>query len=55
MGTPPLWTDRLMDGQTRVKNITFPRTTYAGGNKEVEQARNVQFCRDNYCLIGTFP
>ena len=31
-GYPPLWTDRLMDGQTRVKTCTFPRTTYAGGN-----------------------
>ena len=35
-GTPPppppqVWT--LTDGQTCVKNITFPRTTYAVGNK----------------------
>ena len=33
MGTPPpLWTDRLMDGQTRVKTLPSRRTTYAGGN-----------------------
>ena len=31
MGTPPLWTDRLMDGQTRVKTLPSLRTTYAGG------------------------
>ena len=29
---PPLWTDRLMEGQTRVKTLPFRRTTYAGGN-----------------------
>ena len=29
---PPLWTDRWMDGRTDAcQNITFPRTTYAGG------------------------
>ena len=41
MGTPPLWTDRLMDGwmdgwmdgQTHVKTLPSRRTTYAGGNK----------------------
>ena len=32
MGTPPLWTDRLMDGQTCVKTLPSRRTTYAGGN-----------------------
>ena len=33
-GYPPLWTDRWMDGRTDAcQNITFPRTTYAGGNK----------------------
>ena len=31
-GYPPLWTDRLMDGQTRVKTLPSRRTTYAGGN-----------------------
>ena len=30
---PPPWTDRLMDGQTRVKTLPSRRTTYAGGNK----------------------
>ena len=30
MGT--LWTDRLMEGQTRVKTLPSRRTTYAGGN-----------------------
>ena len=29
---PPLWTDRLMEGQTRVKTLPSRRTTYAGGN-----------------------
>ena len=34
MGTPPLWTDRWMDGRTDAcQNITFPRTTYAGGKE----------------------
>ena len=28
---PPLWTDRWMDGQTRVKTLPSRRTTYAGG------------------------
>ena len=32
-GYPPLWTDRLMDGQTRVKTLPSRRTTYAGGKK----------------------
>ena len=27
----PLWTDRLMEGQTRVKTLPSRRTTYAGG------------------------
>ena len=27
----PPWTDRLMDGQTRVKTLPSRRTTYAGG------------------------
>ena len=35
MGTPPSWTDRLMDGQTRVKTLPSRRTTYAGGNESV--------------------
>ena len=36
-GSPPLWTDRWMDGRTDAcQNITFPRTPYAGGNKWVK-------------------
>ena len=31
MGAPPLWTDRWMDGQTRVKTLPSRHTTYAGG------------------------
>ena len=31
----PLWTDRLMDGQTRVKTLPSRRTTYAGGKNNV--------------------
>ena len=32
---PPLWTDRLIDWNTGMtKNITFPKTTYASGNKK---------------------
>ena len=30
---PPPWTDRWMEGQTRVKTLPSRRTTYAGGNK----------------------
>ena len=30
---PPMWTDRIMDGRTRVKTLPSRRTTYAGGNK----------------------
>ena len=32
IGTPLLWTDRWMEGQTRVKTLPSRRTTYAGGN-----------------------
>ena len=38
LGYPPpqVWTDRQMDGWTDTcQNITFPRTTYAVGNKTV--------------------
>ena len=28
---PPMWTERWMDGQTRVKTLPSRRTTYAGG------------------------
>ena len=37
---PPLWTDRLMDGQTCVKTLPSRRTTYAGGNNK------------DYCLLS---
>ena len=30
--THPWWTDRIMDGQTRVKTLPSRHTTYAGGN-----------------------
>ena len=31
---PPVWTDRRMDGQTRVKTLPSRRTTYAVGNNK---------------------
>ena len=37
--TPPLWTDRWMDGQTRVKTLPSRRTTYVGGNEHVLHCR----------------
>ena len=39
MGTP-LWTDRWMEGQTRVKTLPSRRTTYAGGNKMANGGAN---------------
>ena len=33
---PPLWTDRLMEGQTRVKTLPSHRTTYAGGKNDCQ-------------------
>ena len=43
MGTPPLWTDRWMDGRTDAcQNITFPRTPYAGG-KNLYSHRKLSF------------
>ena len=35
MGTP-LWTDRIMEGQTRVKTLPSRRTTYAGGKNSIQ-------------------
>ena len=47
MGTPPpLWTDRRMDGRTDAcQNITFPRTTYAGGKNSNQKFYNAPFFR----------
>ena len=41
MGTPPP-VDRQIDGWTDTcQNITFPRTTYTGGNKKIKKALTV--------------
>ena len=34
VGTP-LWTDRLMEGQTHVKTLPSRRTTYVGGKNQI--------------------
>ena len=36
---PPLWTDRWMDGQTRVKTLPSRRTTYSGGKNKILRGR----------------
>ena len=56
MGTPPV--DRQIDGWTDAcQNITFPRTTYAGGNynkihRKIQPAYIV-FCKRHNVLYST--